>query len=135
MGLVGPNGAGKSALFSVMSGFFLPDSGTAWLRGRDIPRLPPHQRVGLGLVRTFQVPREFAGLSVLENLMVAPLEQRGERLARAWFRWGQVMRQERALQEQATAALWLLHLEPAAAQLAGVLFPAGRRSSWNLVGR
>jgi ABC-type branched-subunit amino acid transport system ATPase component len=68
-GLIGPNGAGKSTLFNVVSGFLLPRSGSVRYAGRDITRDAVQARSRAGLVRTFQTPKVFANLSVLENLM------------------------------------------------------------------
>jgi branched-chain amino acid transport system ATP-binding protein len=70
-GLIGPNGAGKSTAIDLISGFKLPDSGTVLFKGRAIQGLPPHQISRLGLIRTFQSPREWPGLSVLENVVMA----------------------------------------------------------------
>ena len=69
-GVVGPNGAGKTTLLSIMSGYLLPNQGTVELDGRDITSLTPQLRVPLGVVRTFQNIRLFAGLTVLENVML-----------------------------------------------------------------
>jgi len=66
--LIGPNGAGKTTLFAVLSGFLKPDSGTVSFAGRDITGLRPHRICRLGLVRTFQLVRPFAGLTVRENI-------------------------------------------------------------------
>ncbi|MGH9062721.1 MAG: ABC transporter ATP-binding protein [Acidimicrobiales bacterium] len=70
-GLIGPNGAGKSTAIDLISGFKLPDSGTVRFEGRPIQGLPPHRIARLGLVRTFQSPREWPALTVLENLLLA----------------------------------------------------------------
>jgi ABC-type branched-subunit amino acid transport system ATPase component len=70
-GLIGPNGAGKSTAIDLISGFKLPDSGTVIFKGREIQGLSPHRISRLGLVRTFQAPREWPGLSVLENVVMA----------------------------------------------------------------
>ncbi|HEY8854243.1 MAG TPA: ATP-binding cassette domain-containing protein, partial [Candidatus Dormibacteraeota bacterium] len=70
-GLIGPNGAGKSTAIDLISGFKLPDSGTVLFKGKEIQGLPPHQISRLGLIRTFQSPREWPGLSVLENVVMA----------------------------------------------------------------
>jgi len=70
-GLIGPNGAGKSTAIDLISGFKLPDSGTVLFKGREIQGLPPHQISRLGLIRTFQSPREWPGLTVLENVVMA----------------------------------------------------------------
>ena len=70
-GLIGPNGAGKSTAIDLISGFKLPDSGTVLFKGRAIEGLPPHRISRMGLIRTFQSPREWPGLTVLENVVMA----------------------------------------------------------------
>ena len=70
-GLIGPNGAGKSTAIDLISGFKLPDSGTILFKGRALEGLPPHVISRLGLIRTFQTPREWPGLTVLENVVMA----------------------------------------------------------------
>jgi branched-chain amino acid transport system ATP-binding protein len=77
-GLIGPNGAGKTTLFNIVAGFLKPTSGRIMLEGRDVTGLSPHKLFALGLVRTFQIPHEFARMTTLENLMVVPAEQREE---------------------------------------------------------
>src|SRR5438552_9110656 len=79
-GLIGPNGAGKSTLMAVLAGTLPASSGTIVFQGEDVTRLPAYQRARRGLVRTFQLPSEFAQLTVLENLMVAAPDNRGESL-------------------------------------------------------
>ena len=110
-GLIGPNGAGKSTLFAVLSSFQKADHGRVVWRDQDITGMPAHKIVHKGLVRTFQVPREFGELTVLENLQVAPLEQAGEQVWKVWLRWGQVAARERAILEQAEKILAFLKLE------------------------
>jgi ABC-type branched-subunit amino acid transport system ATPase component len=70
-GLIGPNGAGKSTAIDLISGFKLPDSGTVLFKGRALEGLDPHDISRLGLIRTFQSPREWPGLTVLENVVMA----------------------------------------------------------------
>jgi ABC-type branched-subunit amino acid transport system ATPase component len=70
-GLIGPNGAGKSTAIDLISGFKLPDSGTVIFKGKALEGLPPHRISRLGLIRTFQSPREWPGLTVLENVVMA----------------------------------------------------------------
>ena len=70
LGLIGPNGAGKTTLFNVISGNYRPDHGQVFFNGTDISTMPPHKVSQLGLVRTFQIVRPFANLSVVDNVMV-----------------------------------------------------------------
>lgn len=93
-GLIGPNGAGKSTLFNVVSGVLRADRGRVRLFGEDSTGLPPHEVARRGMVRTFQISRELARLTTLENLMLAPRNQLGERLGNLAFRLGRVRRQE-----------------------------------------
>ena len=68
--LIGPNGAGKTTAFNIVSGFLPTDSGAITFRGERIERLPPHQIVLRGMSRTFQDPRVFAEMTVMENVVV-----------------------------------------------------------------
>ena len=70
VGLIGPNGAGKTTLFAAIAGFHKPDAGRIALEGRDITGLAPHRICAAGMVRTFQITRPFAKISVRENIMV-----------------------------------------------------------------
>jgi len=79
-GLIGPNGAGKSTFMAVVAGTLPASSGTILFEGEDITRLPTYRRARRGLVRTFQLPSEFARLTVLENLLVAAPQNRGDSL-------------------------------------------------------
>jgi branched-chain amino acid transport system ATP-binding protein len=72
-GLIGPNGSGKTTLINCISGALRNDSGTIVFRGRDITALAAHRRTRLGIARSFQIPRPFASMTVLENLAI-PLE-------------------------------------------------------------
>ena len=79
LGIIGPNGAGKTTLFNVISGFLKPDQGKIIFNGRDLTGLKPHQVVGLGIARTFQIVRPFRGMTVFENTLVAALSPRARR--------------------------------------------------------
>jgi branched-chain amino acid transport system ATP-binding protein len=104
-GLIGPNGAGKSTAFATIAGFHAPDGGRVTLRGQDITGAEPWVLHRAGLARTFQIPRLFVRLSVIENLMVAAPPQSGEILPAPWF-----AREEAALRARAEAVLAQLNL-------------------------
>jgi branched-chain amino acid transport system ATP-binding protein len=72
-GLIGPNGSGKTTLINCISGALPNDDGSIAFDGEEISRLPAYQRTRRGIARSFQIPRPFASMSVLENLVV-PLE-------------------------------------------------------------
>ena len=69
-GLIGPNGAGKTTIFNMIAGVFAPDAGEIIFQGKPIQGLRPDQVCAAGIGRTFQIVKPFAGLSVLENVMV-----------------------------------------------------------------
>ncbi len=100
-GLIGPNGAGKTTLFNCVAGFLKPSSGRILLDGRNIAGLPAHRVFAAGLARTFQIPRLFADMTVMENVILAARDQAGEQLGSVWFRPALVRRQEEEIREQA----------------------------------
>jgi branched-chain amino acid transport system ATP-binding protein len=69
-GLIGPNGSGKTTLISCISGTLHNEAGHIFFRGREVTGLPPHRRTRLGIARTFQIPRPFGSMTVVENLRV-----------------------------------------------------------------
>ncbi|MGC9076843.1 MAG: ABC transporter ATP-binding protein [Conexivisphaera sp.] len=73
VGIIGPNGAGKTTLVNVVMGVYYPDSGRITFDGHDITRMPPHRRAKMGLSRTYQVPRPFNDLKVIDNVAVAAM--------------------------------------------------------------
>jgi branched-chain amino acid transport system ATP-binding protein len=84
VGIIGPNGSGKSTLFEVISGFYRPDGGEVRLDGQRLTGLSPDRVCRLGIARTFQKLRPFAGMSVVDNVMVGALTRtRDVRHARA----------------------------------------------------
>jgi branched-chain amino acid transport system ATP-binding protein len=70
LGLIGPNGSGKTTLVNCIAGTLRHDEGTVRFEGHDISRLPTHRRIRLGLARSFQIPKPFASMSVLDNLRI-----------------------------------------------------------------
>ncbi|MEL7272884.1 MAG: ABC transporter ATP-binding protein [Pseudomonadota bacterium] len=120
-GLIGPNGAGKTTLFNIIAGLFPPTSGIVRLDGEDVTGLPPHELFGKGLLRTFQIAHEFSTLSVIENLMMVPPNQLGERLANTWLRRGAVKRQEEEIRAKAEDVIAFLNLGHLTEEKAGNL--------------
>ena len=81
--LIGANGSGKSTLINTISGLWAPNGGRVTLRGKDITGLPAHKVYEHGIMRTFQIPRHFAGLSLMENMLMAHPEP-GEKFRKAF---------------------------------------------------
>src|SRR5712664_1074035 len=69
-GLIGPNGSGKTTTINLVSGLYRADAGHIRLRGERVDRLRPHEITGRGVARTFQIPKLFGNMSVLENVLV-----------------------------------------------------------------
>jgi len=120
-GLIGPNGAGKTTVFNLLSGFVHPNAGKVLLQDEEITGLPPYRIFQKGIARTFQIPREFKEMTVLENLMLAPLAQSGERLLDPFFRPWLVRRQENSISKRAGEVLEFLGLQSLRDELAGNL--------------
>ncbi|RTM09844.1 MAG: ABC transporter ATP-binding protein [Hyphomicrobiales bacterium] len=110
-GLIGPNGAGKSTLFNLITGFLKPDTGQVTFAGHRIDGLPPHGVARLGLRRTFQIPHELKRMSVLENVMLVPERQTGDRLLSIILPGKRVRLEERANEATAKDVLRLVGLE------------------------
>ncbi len=82
--LIGPNGAGKTTFINLLTGGFAPTSGKVFLGNEDITRLAQHERVKMGMTRTFQINTLFAGMTVLESVILAICERRG--LHKVWWK-------------------------------------------------
>ena len=82
LGLIGPNGSGKSTTFNVIAGLYAPSAGSITLEGHEIGGLAPNQVCRRGLARTFQIPRPFRKLSVLENATLAAYYGSSQRITR-----------------------------------------------------
>jgi branched-chain amino acid transport system ATP-binding protein len=126
-GLIGPNGAGKSTLFNLVAGTLAPSAGRILLDGRRLDGEPPHRVLARGVARTFQVPRPFPALTVLENVMLAAQAQLGERFWTNWTRPTAVAREERRHRERARALLAFLELSAYESRAARVLSGGQRK--------
>jgi len=126
-GLVGPNGSGKSTLFNTILGIYQPDGGNIYLQERCITNLVPHEIYDLGLVNTFQVPRLFQALTVLDNMLVAGRGHRGDKLSYSLFFRKSWQKQEAAFAEKAMEILELLKLDHLAFSPAGELSGGQRK--------
>lgn len=120
-GLIGPNGAGKTTVFNLVTGFVRADGGRILLRDEEITGLPPHEIFRRGICRTFQIPREFRGMTVLENLMLVPPDQVGEGLWGPWFIPALVRRQEGRNRDKALKVLEFVGLIELKDEYAGSL--------------
>lgn len=126
-GLIGPNGAGKTTLFNCLAGHLKPSGGTITIDGQDITGASPASTFAAGLARTFQIPRPFPQMSVLENVMLAPRGQLGERFWANWLRPGAVAAQERRTRDAARHWLDFVGLSALQAQPASVLSGGQRK--------
>ena len=120
-GMIGPNGAGKSTLFNLIAGALTPDNGRILLDGEDITSLSADQRFHKGLLRTFQIAHEFSQMSALENLMMVPPNQAGERLFNTWFKPALVRSQEAEVRRRALEVIEFVGLHHVRNELAGNL--------------
>jgi branched-chain amino acid transport system ATP-binding protein len=94
--VIGPNGAGKTTFFNCIAGFYRIDEGSITLGGTAIHRLPSHQIAHLGLARTYQNIRLFAGMTALENILVGQHQLMNTNWVQAVFRTKAVRREEEA---------------------------------------
>ena len=122
--IIGPNGAGKTTLFNLISGFYWPTAGTIVFDGRDITALPVHQRVTLGMARTFQITEIFPELTIFENVQISTEVAGGFRL-RPWMDRAQRYEIERRVAE----TLRVTGLESKAHRLVGELAHGDQRAA------
>lgn len=120
-GLIGPNGAGKTTVFNLLTGFLKPDSGEIRLGEENITGLPPHGIFRKRICRTFQIPRELKEMTVVENLMLVPPRQLGEKIWNPFFRPRKVRQQEYAICDKALEVLDFLQLSHLKDEYAGSL--------------
>src|SRR5476649_493853 len=92
--IIGPNGAGKSSLLNCLSGFYRPQSGAVFLKGRDVSALPPHRRAALGLSRTFQGIQTYPSMTTRENILTGFDGGMSTNLFDSLLYWGRGRREE-----------------------------------------
>ena len=118
-GLIGPNGAGKSTLFQTLTGILPPTEGQVFLKSKEITNFRTNQLFKMGLAFTFQLPRPFKKMSVLENVMISPVNQIGERLTGPFFQNTKMKREEAQIRDTAMQILEFVTLDHLANQAAG----------------
>jgi ABC-type branched-subunit amino acid transport system ATPase component len=126
-GLIGPNGAGKSTTVDLVSGFKDVDAGRIVFEGRDIQNRPAHEVSRLGLMRSFQTPREWSHLSTLENLLVARIDDQLESLWTALVARRRIREAEEAERARARSLLAEFSLAKLTNELAGNLSGGQKR--------
>jgi branched-chain amino acid transport system ATP-binding protein len=122
--IIGPNGAGKTTFFNLISGYFRPSAGTILFDDRDVTSMPAHERVRLGMARTFQVTEIFPELTVLENVRISTEVAAGYRL-RAWLDRAAAAELRRRVEE----TLGLAGLQEKANRLVGELAHGDQRAA------
>ena len=120
-GIIGPNGSGKTTLFNLIAGNLKPSGGNVLFKGENITGIPSYELFSKGLLRTFQIAHEFTNLTVLENLMMVPGKQSGERLVNALFKPNIVNKEEKKIKEKALEVIDFLNLAHLTKELAGNL--------------
>ena len=120
-GVIGPNGSGKTTLFNLIAGNLKPNSGQVMFNNEEITSIPSYELFSKGLLRTFQIAHEFTNLTVLENLMMVPGNQSGEKLITALLKPKLVKREEEIVKQKAYEVIDFLNLKHLSNELAGNL--------------
>ena len=109
-GIIGPNGSGKTTLFNLIAGNLKSSSGKVLFNDEDVTDVPSYELFSKGILRTFQIAHEFTNLSVLENLMMVPANQSGEKLMTALLKPSLVRTEELAVKQKAQDVVDFLNL-------------------------
>lgn len=121
IGLIGPNGAGKTTLFNCVTGVTPPTQGEIWFNGRDVTGKTPHEITSLGMARTFQNIRLFAGMTALENVMVGRHARSAAGIIGAVLRTPSVRAEESAIRDKSSEILGFVGLSKFSGEWAGSL--------------
>ena len=120
-GIIGPNGSGKSTLFNLIAGSLKPNDGKVMFNNKNITGLPSYELFSRGILRTFQIAHEFTNLTVLENLMMVPSNQSGEKLINAIFMRKKFKSEEDEIRKKAYEVIEFLNLKHLSNEIAGNL--------------
>ena len=120
-GIIGPNGSGKTTLFNLIAGNLKPTFGKVMFDNEDITSIPSYELFSKGILRTFQIAHEFTNLTVLENLMMVPGNQSGEKLMTALLKPKLVKQEEEIVKKKAYEVIDFLNLKHLSNELAGNL--------------
>ncbi|MDB4118958.1 ABC transporter ATP-binding protein [Candidatus Pelagibacter sp.] len=120
-GIIGPNGSGKTTLFNLIAGNLKSSEGKVLFNDEDVTDVPSYKLFSKGILRTFQIAHEFTNLSVLENLMMVPADQSGEKLMTALLKPSLVRTEELAIKQKAQDVVDFLNLTHLSNELAGNL--------------
>jgi branched-chain amino acid transport system ATP-binding protein len=120
-GIIGPNGSGKTTLFNLIAGNLKSSQGKILFNNEDITNVPSYELFSKGLLRTFQIAHEFTNLSVLENLMMVPGNQSGEKLMNALLKPSLIAKEEKKIKDKAIEVAEFLNLSHLKNELAGNL--------------
>ena len=120
-GIIGPNGSGKSTLFNLIAGSLKPNDGKVMFNNKNITGLPAYELFSRGILRTFQIAHEFTNLTVLENLMMVPSNQSGEKLINAIFMRKKFKSEEDEIRKKAYEVIEFLNLKHLSNEIAGNL--------------
>ena len=120
-GIIGPNGSGKTTLFNLIAGNLKSTTGNVLFNNENITDVPSYELFSKGLLRTFQIAHEFTNLSVLENLMMVPGNQSGEKLMNTLLKPSLVAKEESQIKEKAMEVVDFLNLGHLKNELAGNL--------------
>ena len=120
-GIIGPNGSGKTTLFNLIAGNLKANDGEVLFNEENVTNIPSYELFSKGLLRTFQIAHEFTNLTVLENLMMVPGNQTGEKLLNALFNREKFRKEEEKIRKKANEVIEFLNLKHLSNELAGNL--------------